>query len=251
MVAQVQPNVLEAALQDDYFSIEVSIREGYNAFVIEPSGMSIVEHAIASGNRNLLTTIVENMHTVSNKDAYTLLSKAIDYKQIDMVKYLLGKNFHAEMNSVEMYNLVCLTLQHDYADIYRLFTEYSPAIDNHQMDFLSIAANSDKFDIFSFIFKYKNLKTSEKLGSESLIHQAANSLPIITFLINKGADVNALTTNGHTPLHLTKDLKIAQLLIKNGAIVNVEDNEGHTPLYYAQKAGDTAMVRLFERALEK
>ena len=53
----------------------------------------------------------------------------------------------------------------------------------------------------------------------------------VELLIAKGADVNARTGNGFTPLHWGSDNKeIAELLIAEGADVNTKDAAGMTPL---------------------
>ncbi len=251
MVAQGQIDVLEAALENDYLSIEESIQKGHNAFEKESSGFSLVEYAISSGNHNLLATIISNTHSISNKDLFSIFSTAIDYKQSDIIEYLLSKNFHTEIDSTEMYNLVSLAVQHDDAQIYQLLSDNVLLTDKTHKDFLFMATRSSRNNVFSFIFNNVKISPSEKIREESLLHQATNSLFISTFLVKKGADINALTTNGHTPLHLTKNFKIAQLLIKNGAKVDIKDKDGYTPLDYAQKAGDTSMIRLFESALKK
>lgn len=244
-----QINVLEAASESDYLNIEVALQQGYNAFEVQASEVSLAEFAISEGDQSLLTTILDNTHTLSNQNAFFLFSTAIDYQQSDIIEYLLSTNIHNNINQMEMYNLVTLAIQHDDAQIYQLLTDYFPSVDTQYKDFLFSATISDRFNVFSHIFKNKNIPATEKNTEESLIHRAANSLSIATFLIHKGADINALTTNGETPLHLTKNIKIARLLIKNGADVDVKDKKGYTALDYARKAEDTAMVHLFESAL--
>lgn len=57
-------------------------------------------------------------------------------------------------------------------------------------------------------------------------------LKVVKFLISRGANVNARSSLGKTPLHLTKISEIAELLIKHGADVNAQDftAERLTPL---------------------
>jgi ankyrin repeat protein len=55
--------------------------------------------------------------------------------------------------------------------------------------------------------------------------------------IKQGADVNEVSSNGLTPLHvlagLGKNIKVMQILIKKGAFVNAMTENGETPLLYA------------------
>lgn len=57
--------------------------------------------------------------------------------------------------------------------------------------------------------------------------------------IKQGADVNEVSSNGLTPLHvlagLGKNIKVMQILIKKGAFVNAMTENGETPLLYAAR----------------
>ena len=72
-------------------------------------------------------------------------------------------------------------------------------------------------------------------------------LPVLTHLIDVlCADVNAVTTNGYTPLILAaykgQDLAVKQLIGK-GADVNTVTNDGYTPLIYAAFNGHSKIVK--------
>lgn len=66
--------------------------------------------------------------------------------------------------------------------------------------------------------------------------------------ISAGANVNARTLNGITPLHkcvVSRKIEICQLLLNAGADVNARDIYNNTPLYYAISFGNKDMVKLF------
>lgn len=57
---------------------------------------------------------------------------------------------------------------------------------------------------------------------------------MINFLLKNGANVNATTFSGNTPLHVASGLgmdQLVHLLIRNGANINIRNLEGDTPLY--------------------
>jgi ankyrin repeat protein len=84
----------------------------------------------------------------------------------------------------------------------------------------------------------------------SALHQAAfnGHTTIAIALIEAGADVNATSFQGETPLHLTvywEHREIAGVLLANGAKLNAKARDGRTPLDWAVHLGASEMVRLF------
>jgi ankyrin repeat protein len=70
-------------------------------------------------------------------------------------------------------------------------------------------------------------------------------------LLDHGANVNAITSNGETPLHLALSddmIEIVQLLLDNGANINAKLNirlaEGDTPFFRTIGCGDLKCFRL-------
>jgi hypothetical protein len=70
-------------------------------------------------------------------------------------------------------------------------------------------------------------------GAEPLFWACASGrLSLAKFLISKGANINCVTEQGLTPLHVCMGGKeMAEFLIKQGIDVNVRDRIGKTPLH--------------------
>ena len=70
------------------------------------------------------------------------------------------------------------------------------------------------------------------------------------FLLEHGADVNALDENGDTPLHLVcnPDIALTKLLIGHGADVNLTGGDGETVLYRHCRAGSIGSIRTILKA---
>jgi len=88
-----------------------------------------------------------------------------------------------------------------------------------------------------------------------------NRTNMITFLCDKGIDINAQDNKGHTALmyviskkekflasDMEKDrkerLKIINILLKNGADINIQDSSGYTPLIHAVFRGNIDIIKL-------
>ena len=66
-------------------------------------------------------------------------------------------------------------------------------------------------------------------------------------LIERGADVEAKTNDGHTPLHWASRnnrIEIAKLLLDRGADLEAKDVDGRTPLNYASEFDKIEIAKL-------
>ncbi len=79
---------------------------------------------------------------------------------------------------------------------------------------------------------------------------AYSNVPIALALIENGANVNAVSNDGTTPLHLAVrgPEDSVKALIKAGANPNAQDNNGNTPLILACKWESEKKVRMLLRA---
>lgn len=84
-------------------------------------------------------------------------------------------------------------------------------------------------------------------GSTPLIVAASFGMQdLVKYLIEKGADVNAINAFGNTPLHYAAwkaDEASFKLLHKKGAKLNVQNGEGQTPLQYSCMGGSYAIFK--------
>jgi ankyrin repeat protein len=77
---------------------------------------------------------------------------------------------------------------------------------------------------------------------------SANDLAKVRLLVSKGADVNARSKQGRTPLIVAASYdggsEVVKFLIEKGADITARDGAGSTALVAATEANDTATVRL-------
>lgn len=69
---------------------------------------------------------------------------------------------------------------------------------------------------------------------------------ILNLLLDNGADTNAQSKKGRTPLHLAVancDEAVMKLLLRRGATPDIKDSDGCTALYDAAEVGELALVR--------
>jgi ankyrin repeat protein len=80
----------------------------------------------------------------------------------------------------------------------------------------------------------------------------SNDKPSFYYLLEHGADPNAKTYQGYTPLMLLEesendDPEMAVALIKHGARVSEVAPDGTDALYYAKRKGETPSVKLLKK----
>jgi len=85
--------------------------------------------------------------------------------------------------------------------------------------------------------------------SKTLFGSAKNgSLKSAERYLDQGEDINARRAeDGRTPLHAAAERghrKMVTFLLNKGAFVNARDDEGDTPLYLAAAAGHDSVVRI-------
>lgn len=90
----------------------------------------------------------------------------------------------------------------------------------------------------------------------SAIYFQTSDQSIATYLIDKGADLNAADEKGWTPLHLAVFNNNAQqvgLLVKRGAKTDIKNKDNQTPAELADQMGNKmgAIIRLLERGMKR
>jgi ankyrin repeat protein len=102
------------------------------------------------------------------------------------------------------------------------------------------AAGGDLATVRAAVDKDPSLVEATEWEKQTLLHVAVgqNHQDVATYLLDKGADVNAVTTDGLTALHMAAqngNIAIITLLLERGAKIDVVDSKGWTPLDRAVK----------------
>ena len=73
----------------------------------------------------------------------------------------------------------------------------------------------------------------------------SGDIEVVKLLLDKGADINQVNSDGITPLSiscLSGHLATSELLISSGADINQADSNGLTPLWLACRGGHRGIV---------
>ena len=118
---------------------------------------------------------------------------------------------------------------------------------------LHAAACSGNFEVVRILIEYDpaNVNVRDEFGWTPL-HWASEGRnfkdgSVVRLLLEHGADINAQSLHGLTPLHsasMEGELEVVRLLLEHGADVAVEKNNGKTALQFADEEGHDEVVEL-------
>jgi len=149
-------------------------------------------------------------------------------------------------------------------------------------DELFAAAEKGDFEtVKTLLTKYPDMKNAKRNGGWTLLHMAFNSRALVEYLVENGADIEAMSDGQWTPLHsqayaghrdgvevllehgadieakhafnitpLLNSVRwdrvdAAKVLVEKGANVDVVDTRGRTPLIWSANKGYLELVKLF------
>lgn len=107
------------------------------------------------------------------------------------------------------------------------YTPLHYAVMNGQKEIVSAIAN-----------KFCDIDATDNEGNTPLFYSVGKGKDIMNILLQSGADINGVNSDGKTALHKAvedNDLESVSFLTDNGANLNIKDQDGHTPAYYAEQ----------------
>ncbi len=114
------------------------------------------------------------------------------------------------------------------------------------------ATNGDLAFVKQAVQNDPTIVDAKEWEDATLLHDAVaqNHADVAKFLLENGADVNAVKTDRVTPMHIAArngNIAIMKLLIDHQALINPVDSEGWTPLDRAEKWGQPAAVKFLRQ----
>ncbi|MDF3820362.1 ankyrin repeat domain-containing protein [Leptospira sp. 96542] len=189
-----------------------------------------------------LTNDVSNIN-MTDEFGQTLLTHATISNNIEIVSILLDKKIDPKIKDKGSRSALDYAVHYDRLDIFKLILEKNPNLiedRNFLEGVLLNAVELNKANFVETILIKKNL-TNVKLNTTNkfLLHTALDhsnqNKDVIKMIIEKGADVNSIESNGRTPIFRLRsdaEMDCLKYLIEAGANLNHKDSDGHSVMYY-------------------
>lgn len=201
---------------------QIMTQPHFNPDAVLYEGATLLHYAANTGVLTLVRRLIDDYGAqldIRSRRAWTPLHFAINSQQSAMVKFLLLRN--ASVNALSSTNKTPL--------------HFAATLGNAEIVALLLAQSAD-------------LKTKSKNGYTPLHCAAEKSPAVVQLLLDAEPDVNDVTHDGKTALHIAAQqgsFECARLLLDRGAYVNSTDNHNQTPLHIASRQAYGALVELF------
>lgn len=253
------------------YTINFLISQGVSVSERDDAGTTVLITAVKAGDIDMIRVLVESgsITGVHDNDGRTPLHYAALGDNVEIVDYLIenGATNKKDNNGKTPLDLcsrrqskAAKQISHSIRHLIEYFIEMDAAQNYHQFKEVfkkyrtkygvhsairAISYNSKPHVEYLINHGLKPTVRDEK-GMTLLHYAVPHCFEIAKFLIDKGANVNAQSEGGYTPLHIACKYQnnddIIHLLIEHGADVNLTTKNNITPLFLAMKVGNTIAI---------
>ncbi|ORX75944.1 ankyrin [Anaeromyces robustus] len=212
---------------------------GVNINEIDSEGVNSLMIASQVGNLNIIKILIENNIRINERDYdnKNSLIYATEKGDLEIVQYLVEKQININVCSFSNgWNALFYAIDKNYKDIAVYL------IDNDIDMYGNNLKNSNSKDILAFLYEHKNIDLIKYMtekgvkldgkynNGDTLLMTACNNndIEMVNFLIENGADINAVNL---------------QLLVEKGINIHLKNTRGYTAFLYASKTSNLDMVK--------
>ncbi|GBM40117.1 Ankyrin-3 [Araneus ventricosus] len=228
---------------------KLSIRDKTNKLPVE----------LATANRHLyaLKILLENQY----KNFNNLLHIAAGNGDLEIAKYLIGKNCDLHFRDSSDRKPVHVAAQHGYLDVVKLFLTSDESLKDNTL--LHLAVSGGHLELVRFLIDKKVYLNAPDEKGDTPVHLAAihGNKNILEILLYHGACYDSSNNSGRRAKNLAQEELIrkalqeteklfkskfpidVELCIERGAFVNSKRSDGNTPLHFAAWKGFEWMVK--------
>ncbi|WP_405562173.1 ankyrin repeat domain-containing protein [Polaribacter sp. Asnod6-C07] len=252
--------LLVASNVKDFKIIDLFVANGASLNDKDDNGNGFFEYAAKGGNTKFLSTLIDK-GIDTGKNAMIFASQGSRRKSNTLETYQFLAKKGIKVNAVDHENrnpLHFIARNNKDINIYKFFID--KGVDINLQDYegntpFMVSTTSGNLKTIEFLAKdVKNINLKNKKGTTALTNAVGrNSTDVVTFLIEKGADINTLDKDDNTLSYYlinsfggrNKDAFETKLKVleKNGLIINKPQNSGNTLLHIAANENNLALLK--------
>ncbi|MCX8166637.1 MAG: ankyrin repeat domain-containing protein [Candidatus Micrarchaeota archaeon] len=221
-------------------------------------GQSILHNAVLSANPDFVDILIRrSSFDFSIPDSYGALPihNAAEVGSVELVRYFFELGVPWNLTNSQGRTLLHLSVISDNLELFKYLANYFNHLEKHRDNFgtglIHLAAAHDSITILKYLiddldFNVNSIVTTNGM-TPAIIAARANNLQALSYLIDKGCDIDQQDFKGFSPLHhavLKSNHESAELLVSKGSNVNVAGFFGITPLHVASSTCDLKTVKL-------
>lgn len=203
----------------EWEKVKTLVEEGVSLVETRPETSSPLHFVVEANNLEMTALFIKKGAEVNYLSSYkgAVLTKACYHGNMEMVKLLLDAG--ANINHLDAWNesALCSTCSKGNLALAQYLVERGASVETAELSFTPLMRAAQ-----------------------------GNHLAVVEWLINLGANVNAVTENGYTALGLAADANadaVAYELLRADAVVDIANYNLETPLILACKKGNVNLSR--------
>ena len=233
-------------------------------------GMSLLSREVFHGRLGIMQLLVKHGADVNQRTEHNIgpLDIAIESEQhiqsmnlrVQIVEFLLKNQVFTEYkDKTRKLSPFHRAVEEGHIEVVKLLIQHGVDIESRN-DFdntpIITAAHKGHLEIVKLLLEQEGIDINGKGAKDySMLHFAVEDFnyKMVKYLLEKGANVNALTGKNNTPLHsacndsdhhLNRN-KVTEILLQYGADISARNIAGTTPLHSASEYGLNLAVELF------
>ncbi len=254
------PALHKAAASGELPRLRELLRTGTPVDKRDAYGTQTLHVAASAGQSEAIRLLVEARADVNAfaADGETPLHRAVGNNHLEAMKLLLQLGAKVDAMASDSFSFPVVhhsLIQRRGRDVVEILLNAGASTNlrdsEYGMTALHVAANAKAVEknLVSFLVERgADLNAMDKKGQTALHHAVGfGRFETAQSLIDLGADINAVDKNGNTPLHNAagSDTKMVLLLLRNGASVDLVNKDGKIPVEIARFCKDTASIKAF------
>ena len=233
-----------------------SIKSRYrDIHLTDASGKTLLFYAVSTGRVDIFEDLLKRGIRISARDdqGETVLFEVIRRQRMTMLKKLMSLDIDVQVSNDLGQTPLHIAAQSGIINIIKILRE---AHASHEKDLLGRypmheAVLNGKLNAVKWFYTYDKqslFTVTDDLHSNLHLAVMTYNIDLIQYLIEEGVDINGLSLNYDTPLHLAvrhHQIEAIEMLLTHQAFMDIPNKQHLTPLDECQH--DETLLQIFEK----